>query len=93
MKPIMTILVILVAAFFLVSCKPAEKGMTIEEFLKIENEVLATDQKPESKEAVAKKYGYSLKAYAEFEEKIEKDSELKKKAGETRLNMGKKDVK
>ena len=93
MKPIMTILVILVAAIFFVSCKPAEKAMTAEEFLKIENEVLATDLKPESKEAVVKKFGYTLKAYTDFEEKIEKDAELKKKVGEIRLNMEKKEDK
>lgn len=93
MKSIITIMVVLVAAIFFVSCKPAEKAMTAEEFLKIENEVLATDLKPESKEAVVKKYGYTLKVYTDFEEKIEKDAELKKKVGEIRLNMEKKDDK
>ena len=73
MKSIITIMVVLVAAIFFVSCKPAEKAMTAEEFLKIENEVLATDLKPESKEAVVKKYGYTLKVFTDFEEKIEKD--------------------
>ncbi len=90
MKFIKTGLILLIAAIFIVSCKPVEKAMSAEDFLKIENEVLATDLKPESKEAAAKKYGYTLKDYTDFEEKVEKDPALKAKVGELRLNMQKK---
>jgi hypothetical protein len=79
---------IILSACLLVACKP--KLMTPEDFIKIENEVLSTDLKPESKEAIAKKYGFTYKQYADFEESLEKDPELKTKVGEIRLNIQKK---
>jgi hypothetical protein len=93
MKIFHSFLIILISALFLVSCQPGNKTMTPEDFLKIENEYLNSDLKPESKEAAAKKYGYTLKSFTDFEEKVEKDPALKKKVGEVRLNIQKKDGK
>ena len=94
MKIIKSFVIILVAGLFVFSCKPfGPKTMTPEDFLKIENEYLNTDLPIESKEAVAKKYGYTLKDYTDFEDKLEKDPSIKKKIGEIRLNAQKKDLK
>ncbi len=88
MKFTKILLGILLSAGIFVSCKP--KTMTPEDFIKIENEVLNTDLKPESKEAIAKKYGFTLQQYSEFEQKVESDPDLKAKVGEIRLKSGKK---
>jgi hypothetical protein len=82
---------IIAASVLVFSCKPGEKEMTPENFLKIDTEILSTDLTLESKEAVAKKYGYTLKQYNDFEEKVEKDPALKTKIGEIRLGQQKKD--
>jgi hypothetical protein len=93
MKTIKTFFIILIAVIFVVSCKMSDKVMTPEDFLKIENEYLNSDLRLESKEAIAKKYGYTLKTYTDFEEKVDKDPGLKKTVGEVRLNQQKKDGK
>jgi hypothetical protein len=79
----------MIIALFMVSCKPSAKEMTPEDFIKIENEVLSTDNTPEAKERVAEKYGYTLEQYTDFENQVETDPELKNKLGELRLNMQK----
>ncbi len=89
MKYLRIFVVVLLAASFIVSCKPA-KEMTPEDFLNIENKILTTDLTPESKEAVAKEFGFTLEQYKDFEEKVETDLELKAKVGELRLNMQRK---
>ncbi len=86
------LLIIITAALFIISCKPSEKVMTAEDFLKIDTEILSTDLTLESKEKVAEKYGFTLKQYNDFEEKVEKDTALKTKVGEIRLNLQKKGV-
>ena len=93
MKTVKTFLIILIAGIFVVSCKMSDKALTPEDFLKIQIEYLNSDLKPESKEAIAKKFGYTLKAFTDFEEKVEKDPILKKQIGELMLNQKKKDVK
>jgi hypothetical protein len=69
----------------LMSCKPAQKEMTPELFLTIENEILATDLTPESKEAVLKKYNLTLKQFEDYAQKVENDPALKEQIGEIRL--------
>lgn len=88
MKYIKSLFIVLLAASFVVSCKPSKK-MTPEEFLKIENEILTTDLSTESTSQVVKKYGYTLDQYKAFEQKIDEDMELKTKMGELRLKMQK----
>ena len=74
-------LIALIATVF--ACKAKE--MTVEDFAKIDMEIIATDMKPESITEVAKKYGYTLDQYKAFEEKIQKDTALQEKLGEIRL--------
>jgi hypothetical protein len=93
MNCIKIFLSIITASVLFVSCKPGEKTMTPEDFLKIDTEILSTDLTLESKESVAKKYGYTLKQYNDYEEQVEKDATLKTKIGEIRLNQQKKEKK
>lgn len=69
----------------LMSCKPAQKEMTPELFLTIENEILATDLTPESKETVLKNYNLTLKQFEDYAQKVESDPALKEQIGEIRL--------
>jgi hypothetical protein len=59
--------------------------MTAQDFLKIEDEVSATDLTPESKDRVAKKYGYTLQQYQTFEERARTDKKLQEELGAIRL--------
>jgi hypothetical protein len=59
--------------------------MTAQDFLKIEDEVSATDLTPESKDRVAKKYGYTLQQYQTFEERARTDKKLQEELGTIRL--------
>jgi hypothetical protein len=93
MKTFKMFLIILIAGIFVVSCKMSDKAITAEDFLKIQIEYLNSDLKIETKEAIAKKYGYTLKTFTDFEEKVDKDPALKKQIGELMLNQKKKDVK
>jgi hypothetical protein len=70
---------------FIASCIPSKKEMTPEDFITIENEILNTDLTPDSKEAIAKKYNYTLKQYEDYSQKVEKDPALKAKVGDVRL--------
>ncbi|MBN2041756.1 MAG: hypothetical protein JW864_17095 [Spirochaetes bacterium] len=87
MKFVSVVSMILIVALCVISCKNEPKVMTPEDFIKIENEVLNTDLTPESKEKIAEKYGFTLKQFEEFEERVEMDPELKKKVGEAQLNL------
>ena len=78
-------LIAIVAFALATSCSKISGEMTPEEFLKIENEIFATDLTPESKEAIVKKYNYTLKQYEDFSQKVESNPELKAKIGEIRL--------
>ena len=93
MKYFKTFFVILIACVFIVSCKSSlsDKIESTEDFLKIQIEYLNSDLTIESKEAISKKYGYTLKAFTDFEEKVEKDEALKKEIGEIMLNQKKKE--
>ena len=88
MKYFKTFFVILIACVFIVSCKSklSDKIESTGDFLKIETEYLNSDLTVESKEAIAKKYGYTLKAFTDFEERVEKDEALKKEVGELMMN-------
>ena len=77
-------LIISAALFYALACSKS-KTMSPEDFIKIQNDYLASDQTEESKEASSEKYGFTAKQYNEFEEKIESDIELKTKVGEIRL--------
>lgn len=79
------LLIVLVAVALATSCAKKSGEMTPEEFLKIEGEVFETDLTPESKEAIVKKYNYTLKQYEDYAQKVESDPELKAKVGEARL--------
>jgi len=76
-----------------VSCTQKKKEMTVEDFAKIDIEITTTDQKPESIEKVAKKYGYTLEQYKKFAKKVEDDTSLQEKLGEIRLGEQKGDQK
>jgi hypothetical protein len=93
MKIVKIFFIIFIVGIFVVSCKMSDKAMTADNFLKIQIEYLNSDLKVETKEAIAKKYGYTLKAFTDFEEKVDKDPALKKQIGELMLNQKKKDVK
>lgn len=73
----------------LFSCKPSNKVMTPEDFLKIQNEYLKTDLTPESKKKSSEKFGYTLKQYEEMDEKSKTDPKLQEKLGEIKLNSKK----
>lgn len=92
MKAVKTFLIIITAGMLVVSCKMSDKEMTPEDFLKIETEYLNSDLKIETKEAIAKKYGYTIKAFTDFEEKVDNDPALKKQIGELMLNQKTKGV-
>ena len=77
--------IILLAAALILSCGTKKKEMTVQDFAKIDIEITGTDQKPESIEKVAQKYGYTLEQYQNFAEKVEKDQSLQDKLGEIRL--------
>jgi len=79
------LLIVIVAVALATSCAKKLGEMTPEEFLKIEGEVFETDLTPESKEAIVKKYNYTLKQYEDYAQKVESDPELKAKVGEARL--------
>jgi len=76
MKYARLLLIVLVAVALATSCAKKSGELTPEEFLKIEGEIFETDLTPESKEAIVKKYNYTLEQY---------DPELKAKVGEARL--------
>jgi hypothetical protein len=67
-----------------ISCSKT-RSMSPEDFINIQTEYFAGDQTEESKETIAKKYGYSAKQYNDFEEKVESDSDLKTEVGKIRL--------
>ena len=89
MKFCKILVIVLVTAAFIVSCKPAaKKEMTPEDFLKIEDKIISeTNLTPEAKEAVAKEFGYTLKQFRDFEEKVENDPELRTRIGGIRLKQ------
>ncbi|MCP4135488.1 MAG: hypothetical protein GY754_31255 [bacterium] len=84
--------VLLIAFALVISCKQSKKEMTPEDFMKIDDEVIATDQKPDSVEKITKQYGYTLKQYNDFKEKMEKDPKLKEKLGDLRLKGNKLEI-
>lgn len=90
MKYIKTLIILVLAAALFLSCKPAaQKEMTPELFLQIQNEVLASDLTQASKEAISQKYGFTLQQYTDYEKLVETDEELKAKLGEARLKIEK----
>jgi hypothetical protein len=66
--------------------------MTVEDFVKIDMEITTSDQKPETIEAITKRYGYTLEQYREFDKKVQTDEALQKKLGEIRLGEQKKEL-
>lgn len=84
---------VLTIAFFTVSCQPKKKVMTMEDYVKIDMEIATTDMKPESKEKIVKKYGYTLEQYDKYARKVEADPKLIEKRGELMLKKQKPDEK
>lgn len=89
MNYLKTILFAVLAAVIALSCKPSSRDITPDDFLKMENEVIRTDLSSQSKEAIAKKYGYSLDQYLKFEERAKTDEKLKEQLGIIRLKSTK----
>jgi hypothetical protein len=85
MKKISIISAVIIAIFMITGCKTAKTEMSIEDFAKIDMEITGTDMTPASRETVAKKYGYSLEQYEQFEQKVTADPKLQEKLGELRL--------
>ena len=86
MKHICSIKAIFIASVILFSCKPSRE-LTPVDFLKIEDEVSATDLKQQSKEKAAAKYGYTLQQYEKFEERAKSDKKLQEELGKIRLEQ------
>ncbi len=84
--------IIMLASVLAVSCK-MKKEMTLEDYAKIELEInLPNPELDKIKvEEVAKKYGYTFQQYKDMFDKVEKDSKLKEKLGEMRLQDQKKE--
>ncbi len=85
MKYVPFLIAVMTVTVLTLCCSPSHKTMTPEKFLKIENEILSTDLTPEAKEAVLKKYNFTLKEFEDYAQKVESDPELKAKVGEARL--------
>ncbi len=90
MKYLRLLAIAIMVCALMVSCGKKKGEMTVEDFSKIEMETITTDMKPETIETVAKKYGYTLKQYKDFEEKVQQDPKLQEKLGEIRLQKQKK---
>lgn len=84
--------IIMLVSVLAVSCK-MKKEMTLEDYAKIELEInLPNPELDKIKvEEVAKKYGYTFQQYKDMFDKVEKDSKLKEKLGEMRLQDQKKE--
>lgn len=81
---------VLISTAMAFSCGTKKKDMSMEDYIKIDMEIAGSDEKPESKSAIAKKYGYTFEQFDEFTKKIENDPKLKEKRGEVLLNIQKK---
>lgn len=90
MRNLMTISTALIVALSLFACTQKKKEMTVQDFAKIDMEVVKTDTTPESKKKIAEKYGYTLEQYEAFAEKAEKDPTILEKLGEISLEKQKK---
>ena len=79
-------IIIMLASVLAVSCK-MKKEMTLEDYAKIELEINLPDPELDKVkvEEVAKKYGYTYQQYKDMFDKVEKDTKLKEKLGEMRL--------
>jgi hypothetical protein len=84
-KLFFAILISLIPAL-IISCSKS-KQMTPEDFIKIQNDFLSSDQTERSKETVSHKYGFSAKDYDDYDKKVESDAALKAKLGELRLKI------
>lgn len=85
MKPLSIVAVLMALTLAVSFCRGTRGEMSAQDFLKIEDEVSATDLTPESKEKVAKKYGYTLQQYQTFEERARTDQKLQEELGAIRL--------
>ncbi len=90
MRNLLTIATALIIALSLSACTQKKKEMTVQDFAKIDMEVVKTDTTPESKKKIAEKYGYTLEQYEAFAEKAEKDPTILEKLGEISLEKQKK---
>lgn len=81
------ILAIVPLVLFMVSCTPAKKEMSIEDYAKIDKEINIPDPSVNLSlvDSVSKKYGYTAEQYTSFFEKVQKDPKLKEQLGDLRL--------
>ncbi len=82
MRLVKMFIIMLAILPLLVSCT---KTMTLDDYAKIDMEIVQSDQKPETKEKIVKKYGFSLKQFDEMTKKVENDNSLKEKLGNKKL--------
>lgn len=92
MKFFKTALIIFTIGVIAFSCSK-KKEMTIEDYMKIDMEIISTKMTPESIAEVAKKYGYTLEQYQQFADRVSKESALQEKLGELKLGDPKKGIK
>jgi len=86
MRYIKIIPIILFAFVLIISCKPEKKEkMTLTDYIKIENEIIESDMKPETQKKIIEDNGYTMAQFEDFEEKVENDPKLKEKLGELKL--------
>ena len=85
MRYLISFIVIMLIPMFIISCKPSKKNIDLDDFLKIEEEILSSDLTPNSEKSIIEKYGYSVEQYKDYEKKLESDPGLKAKAGNLRL--------
>jgi hypothetical protein len=86
MRFLKILFLIALASVLVVSCK-MKKEMSLEDYGKIELEINLPnpDLDKVKVEEVTKKYGYTYQQYKDMFDKVEKDSKLKEKLGEIRL--------
>jgi len=90
MKLIKISIAFFISSVIAFSCSAKKKDMSMEDFIKIDIEIAGSDEKPETKSVITKKYGYTFEQYDEFAKKVENDPKLKEKRGEVHLNHQKK---
>ena len=92
MKRYLCALLIAFVALFAFSCKKEPRNMTAEDYVKIQTEVNLPDPAldPQMVEKVASKYGYSYEDYKTFNDKVEKDPQLREKLGGLKMKTGEK---
>lgn len=87
MKKTAILILAVLMSFAILYCKSEKSEMSLEDYAKIQAEINIPDPAldPQKVEKVTSKYGYSFTQYKEFNDKVEKDPDLRVKLGEIRL--------